>query len=96
MRLTHFTRSLDFWFFASRQRTEIRTSFFFLFSPDCKPLSFFSLDRKERNKEKVTATFHPFLDGIFYSSQFAKLGVMDFSKAHRAFSSLALNANYFV
>ncbi len=31
-------------------------------------LSFFSPDRKERNKEKVTAAFHPFLDGIFYSS----------------------------
>ncbi len=45
--------------FASRQRTEKPTSYF---------LSFFSPDRKERNKEKVTAAFHPFLDGIFYSS----------------------------
>jgi hypothetical protein len=56
---SHFTHSLDFWFFASRQRTE---------KPTCYFLSFFSPDRKERNKEKVTAAFHPFLDGIFYSS----------------------------
>ena len=34
---SHFTRSLDFWFFASRQRTERPTSYF---------LSFFSPDRK--------------------------------------------------